>query len=321
MIEHGGIILPSMARPLEFRLPLVACGAALACLLAGCAQEAALPTAPSIRSSLPAPTATPPAPSATPTPVPPTPIPTATPCAEPGGQVIQGTYPAVAVPGEVPLAVYLPPCYADQRRPLPVLYLLHGYPFDEGHWLALGAAQVADGLILSGLRLPFLMVMPRQPEPLFRSSDGGPGSYESELLDGLLPYVASTYPAATDQGSRGLAGISRGGVWALEIGFRHPETFSAVGALSPALAVNHARAPYDPFQIVQGGAELPEHLLLMAGDRDWAAVQTLRLSTLLNDQGWPHLWLQVPGEHAAATWEAGMLPVLEYLTEGWVLLP
>ena len=215
--------------------------------------------------------------------------------------------------------MYLPPCYADQERPLPVLYLLHGYPFDEGHWLALGAVQVADSLILSGQRPPFLMIMPRQPEPLFLSSDGGPGSYESELLDGLLPYVESTYLAATH--SRALAGISRGGVWALEIGLRHPETFSAVGALSPALAVNHARAPYDPFQIVQGGAELPEHLLLMAGDQDWAAAQTLKLSRLLSDLGWPHLWLQVPGEHAAATWEAGMLPVLEYLTAGWVPLP
>ena len=319
MIEHGGIILPSMARPLGSRLPAAACGAALAWLLAGCAQQVALPTAPAIRSSRPAPTATRPAPSATPTPIPLSPTPTQ--CAEPGGQVIQGTYPAIAVPGEVPLAVYLPPCYADQERPLPVLYLLHGYPFDEGHWLALGAAQVADGLILSGQRPAFLMVMPRQPEPLFRSSDGGQGSYESELLDGLLPYVESTYPAAPDQGSRALAGISRGGVWALEIGLRHPETFSAVGALSPALAVNHARAPYDPFQIVQSGAELPERLLLMAGDKDWAAAQTLRLSTLLNDLGWPHLWLQIPGGHTAATWEAGMLPVLEYLTAGWVLLP
>ena len=308
-----------MARPLGPRVLAAACGAALASLLAGCAQPVALPTTPAIRSSLAEPSATRPAPSATPTPIPPTPTPT--PCAEPGGQVIQGTYPAIAVPGEIQLAVYLPPCYADQERPLPVIYLLHGYPFDEGHWLALGAPQVADGLILSGQRPPFLMVMPRQPEPLFRSSDGGPGSYESELLDGLLPYVESTYPAAPDQDSRALAGISRGGVWALEIGLRHPEAFSAVGALSPALAVNHARAPYDPFQIVQGGAELPEHLLLMAGDQDWAAAQTLKLSTLLDDLGWPHLWLQVPGGHADATWEAGMLPVLEFLTAAWVRLP
>ena len=206
-----------MARPLGSRLPTAACGAALVCLLAGCAEQAALPTAPAIRSSLPAATATQPAPSATPTPIPPTPAPTH--CAEPGGQVIQGAYPAIAVPGEIPLAVYLPPCYADQERPLPVLYLLHGYPFDEGHWLALGVAQVADGLILSGLRRPFLMVMPRQPEPLFRSSDGGPGSYESELLDGLLPYVESTYPAATDHASRALAGISRGGSGPLRSAF------------------------------------------------------------------------------------------------------
>jgi enterochelin esterase-like enzyme len=217
--------------------------------------------------------------------------------------------------------MYLPPCFSDQAGPLPALYLLHGYPFDEDHWLDLGAAAVADGLILSGQRRPFLMVLPRQPEPLYRSSDGGPGSYESELLDGLLPYVELTYSAAPDRTRRALAGISRGGIWALEIGYRHPEVFAAVGALSPALAVNHARPPYDPFQIVQSGAALPEQLLLLAGDQDWAAAQTLRLSGMLDERGIRHLWLQVPGDHSAATWEAAMLPALEYLTAAWAPAP
>src|SRR3990172_11762637 len=113
----SGIILPSMAPPLGSRVLAAACGAALAILLAACAKRVALPTTPAIRSSLAEPSATRPAPSATPTPIPPPPTPT--PCAEPGGQVIQGTYPAIAVPGEVPLAVYVPPCYADQELPLP----------------------------------------------------------------------------------------------------------------------------------------------------------------------------------------------------------
>jgi enterochelin esterase-like enzyme len=204
---------------------------------------------------------------------------------------------------------------------MPALYLLHGYPYDENHWMDLGAASVADALILSGQRQPFLMVMPRQPEPLFRSSDGGPGSYESELLDGLVPYVELNYPTVPDPSGRALAGISRGGIWALEIGYRHPEFFTTVGALSPALAVNHARAPYDPFQIVQSGAALPERLLLLAGDQDWAAAQTLRLSGLLDERGVRHLWLRVEGGHSDATWEAAMLPVLEYLTAAWVPTP
>jgi enterochelin esterase-like enzyme len=302
-------------------------GAAAAWLLAGCVGD---PTAPAIEPSLP-PAGTEQAlatsrlsgpgdaaiATRTPSPAPPTPTATPTPCAELGGRVLHGSYPGRAVSGEVPLAIYLPPCLADQAGEFPTLYLLHGYPFDEDHWLDLGVAAAADDLILSERRQPFLLVLPRQPEPLFRSSDGGPGSYETELLDGLLPYVELAYPAAADPASRALAGISRGGVWALEIGFRHPETFSAIGALSPALAVNHARPPYDPFHIVESGAALPERLLLLAGDQDWAATDTLRLSGLLDQHSVAHQWLQVPGDHSAATWEAALPPVLEFLTAAW----
>jgi enterochelin esterase-like enzyme len=231
--------------------------------------------------------------------------------------VIRWEYRGVAVAQKIPVLVYLPPCFEAQPQPVPAIYLLHGYPFDENHWLSLGAAEIADELIGSGQRLPFVMVMPRQPEPLFRSSDGGPGSYETELLEGLLPSIEWTYPVQTRLGSRALAGISRGGVWALEIGLRNPEVFSSVGALSPALAVNHPRPPYDPFEIARQATQRPALLLLLAGDQDWAAGQTLKLSALLEDLGWPHQWLQVPGDHSAPTWETAMRPALEYLTSGW----
>lgn len=301
------------------QLELIGCALA-ACLLSGCAPEPAAPEP----TGTPSPTATlAPTPSRTTTPTlePPTPTLTVTPCGEPAGQVVHGVYPGVAVPGEVPLAVYLPPCYAAQEGELPALVLLHGYPFDEDHWLDLGAAQAADALIAVGKRQPFLMILPRQPEPLFRGSDGGPGSYETELLEGLLPYVQLDYRAAGSPDGWALAGISRGGVWALEIGFRHPETFFAVGAMSPALAVNSARAPYDPLQIVLTDAELPGRLMLLAGEQDWAARQTQKLAGLLESSGRPHTLLLVPGDHSAGTWQLGMGPMLEFLTESWVVGP
>lgn len=231
-------------------------------------------------------------------------------CDQAEGEIETGSYPAVAVPGELPYLVYLPPCYRELSRTYPVVYLLHGYPYDERHWLELGAEQVADQGLHAENWPPFLMVMPLQPDPLFRNSDGGPGSYETELLDGIVSYVEKMY--RSDPSRRGLAGVSRGGVWALEIAFRNPSEFLAVAALSPALAVNSARPPYDPFEIVSSTESLPLQILLLAGDQDWAAVSTQRLSSALKAGGFEHTFLLVPGDHSDSTWAAAMPQVLAF---------
>jgi hypothetical protein len=185
--------------------------ALLAFVLAGCIQRApdATPLSLVSPSSIPIPTPTP----IEPTEQAPTSVPVAA-CTETIGSFQTGLYPGIAVATEVPFSIYLPPCYGAQDEQYPTLYLLHGYPYDQGHWQDLGAIEIADDGIGQGDWPPFIMVMPLQPDPLFRGSDGGPGSYEMELLEGLIPYIEGEY--RSDPSGRALAGISRGGVWALE---------------------------------------------------------------------------------------------------------
>ena len=225
-----------------------------------------------------------------------------------------GTYRGAAVAQEVPYLIYLPPCYDQRSERYPTLYLLHGFPFDANHWMDLGAAELVDKGIARDGWPPVILVMPLQPEPLFRGSDGGPGSYETELLEGLIPHIESTY--RVDLTERSLGGISRGGVWALEIGFRNPEEFASVAGLSPALAVNHPRPPYDPFEISVSGQALPVEILLVAGEDDWAKTETVRLSEVLNSQGHQHSLQLVKGDHSDTTWAAAMPEVLRFLILG-----
>ncbi len=257
-----------------------------------------------------------------PSPVPASPVPTVSPSSTPSchgeaGQVVQTKYRGTALPQEIPLRVYLPACYRFLDRELPTLYLLHGKPFDEGHWGDLGVVELADGLIEQGAWPPFLIVMPRQPEPLFSSSDGGPGSYEDELLAGLVPFIDQEYATLARADARGIAGISRGGIWALEIGLRNPDVFDRVAALSPALAVNYPRPPYDPFVIVGSGEVMPSRVYLIAGTDDWALSETRRLSRVMQTAGLMHTLATVPGSHDAATWEAALRGTLDFLLEGW----
>jgi hypothetical protein len=166
-------------------------------------------------------------------------------CRSPG-RVVNGTYPGVVLQEPIPYRVYLPPCYDPGFGPYPTLYALHGKPFDDSHWDDLGLDEAAEAGIVAGNWPPFLIVMPYVPEPLLSNTDGGPGSYEQELLEGLIPYIESGYASDPRPASRAVTGISRGGVWALEAGLLHPEVFGSVAALSPALAVNQPRPSIIP---------------------------------------------------------------------------
>jgi enterochelin esterase-like enzyme len=224
-----------------------------------------------------------------------------------------GEYPAVVLEEEIPFRVYLPPCYDPGGGASPTLYALHGKPFDEWHWDDLGLDEVAEAGIAAGDWPPFLIVMPYLPEPLFSSTDGGPGSYEQELLEGLIPFIEANYGSEPSAASRWLAGISRGGVWALEVGLSHPEVFGGVAALSPALAVNHSRPQYDPLVIAAGTGPFPPRLFLSAGETDWARAATERLGGILGEAGAAVVLQIAPGGHERTVWEAALRPMLETL--------
>lgn len=233
-------------------------------------------------------------------------------CRSPG-RVENGTYPGVVLQEPIPYRVYLPPCYDPGFGPYPTLYALHGKPFDDSHWDDLGLDEAAEAGIVAGNWPPFLIVMPYVPEPLLSNTDGGPGSYEQELLEGLIPYIESGYASDPRPASRALAGISRGGVWALEAGLLHPEVFGSVAALSPALAVNQPRPSYNPLEIASGPGPLPRQVFLGAGETDWARGATERLAGILGEGGTEVITLIVPGGHEARAWEATLRPMLEAL--------
>jgi enterochelin esterase-like enzyme len=243
----------------------------------------------------------------------PTPI-----CTEISGHIEELTYSGYVVEGEIPVRIYLPPCYSRSARRYPSLYVLHGYPMDELHWEMLGVVETAEDGFVKGIWEPFLIVMPRIPDPLNTHSDGGPGSYEEELLLGLIPAIEKTYRVLETKNDRAIAGVSRGGVWALEIGFRNADIFNTVAALSPALHVNNPRPAYNPFNLIQNVEELPEYIFLSAAeDEGGFRTKTEELSSRMQALGIKHTYLLTDGLHEDTTWIAIMEDLVEFVTASW----
>jgi enterochelin esterase-like enzyme len=200
----------------------------------------------------------------------------------------------------------------------PTLYVLHGYPLRESHWDELGLDELVEEGILEGRWAPFIIIMPRVPDPINTNTSGGPGSYEQEMLDGLLGYIETHYRTIPAAEKRALAGISRGGVWALEIGFRHADVFGTVGAVSPALHVSRAPPEYSPLDLAQNHEPLPEHIFLSVGDLEYGfRGKTEDVSRHLRERGIPHTFVLTQGGHEMATWAGIMELLVEFVTMGW----
>jgi len=275
-------------------------------------------------SPTPTPTATPtptPTPTSTPTPTPtdtPTPTPTLTPvCTETTGRVEQRTYFSQTAGDEQPYYVYLPPCYDQTVRRYPVLYLLHGWPYDEAHWISLGADEAADAGIADGTLPPFIVVLPGGSERLYVNTSGGDRSFEGQVVNDLIPHVDETYRTWAGREGRAIGGISRGGVWALEIGFLHADLFAAVGAHSPALTVNLAPPPYDPFHLLREPGVETLRVYLDTGDVDWTRKSTQALHEALDKQGIVHQFAVHSGRHENEMWAPNVAEYLAFYAARW----
>lgn len=278
----------------------------VALLLGGCVDRPAANPSPTADTG----------PTATQTPLQPSPTDTvaATPaCLEGEGTWQDAEYPAVAASGMIPVQVYLPHCHLDPENRYPVAYFLHGKPYTERQWLDLGLQELVAVAANEPGSLPMILVLARQPEPLFSNSDGGPGSYETEFIGGLVAWVDRTYHTDPTPGRRAVVGISRGGIWALEVAMTHPDVVETVVALSPSLAVNYARPAYDPIRLAQTAPALPPNILLAAGETDWARAQTEALSQTLSARGISHGLRVVSGGHLGTTWQTLLPEVLGYL--------
>ena len=235
-------------------------------------------------------------------------------CEETRGRLVEESYTLLDGQSEADVIVYLPPCYDDSDEDYPVAYFLHGYPQDQGHWIELGVIDSYEAL-LAGSRIgPIVLIFPYQPEPYFTQTDGGPSSMEELLLEQLSTEMSQRYQISQHPSERAILGVSRGGVWALEISMRHPETFDVVAALSPALAYNHPRRAYDPFEIARSTDDLPGHIFISAGDREPQFANEIdRFADTLERSGISFQYLQHEGRHENSAWGAILERVMIFL--------
>lgn len=248
-----------------------------------------------------------PSPTDTPTPTPPL-------CWQMGGLLLEDEVYSELLDKDVQLLVYLPPCY-DQLTELsyPTLYLIHGQGFTKDQWVRLGLADLLDRWVAAGDAPPALVVMPQVSD--WSEPDSFP--FGQALVEEIIPGFESGYRAIATREARKVGGISRGASWALHLGLKYWQTFSAFGAHS--LPVFYFDALSLPYWLDAIPLELRPQIYLDYAQSDQKAIRrsTTKFIQLLDERGYHYRFYTSPGMHDEAYWGANIEQYLRFYLEGW----
>jgi enterochelin esterase-like enzyme len=252
----------------------------------------------------------PPTATATPTPVPPTATSTPLTCLTQPGTIEEGKLTDFTPPQTY--LIYLPPCYSEfPDNRYPVLYLLHGQTYTQDQWLRLGAATIADRLIHKGESVPFMIVF---PDDRYWNLQAGPG-FGWRLVNAVVPLVDETYRTLPNREHRFIGGLSRGGGWAIQLGFEHVDLFGTIGLHSPAIFKEDAPSLT---RMLKGIPEEARPRLWMdTGDSDSGLESILQFEQVLTENHYLHEFYRYAGDHSEDYWGAHVEEYLRWYVEPW----
>jgi enterochelin esterase-like enzyme len=228
--------------------------------------------------------------------------------------------------------VYTPPNYDRSPAPLPVLYLYHGFWDTRYSWVTEGRlAQILDNLLAEGKAVPMIVVVPEAhalpPEATLVTSPNfvtnvtpyltkNQQAVDEELFHDIIPFIKAHYTISDEPRERAIAGLSMGGLQAIETGIVHLGYFSWIGAFSPgviseALSNDFNNALMEPDKI-------NKNLLLfdiITGDNDEIVGKYVtEFEARLKEAKVEHVYTVLPGgTHSMFVWRPALKSFLEQI--------
>jgi S-formylglutathione hydrolase len=150
-----------------------------------------------------------------------------------GAQLLDAKVETKLVPSPVEYAVLLPDGYETAKAPLPLLLFLHGGGGDKSF---LGRMRPAiEEMWKAGTLPPMVVVTPSAERSFYMDYKDGSQKWETFLATEFLDHLRNKYKATRERKGTLLFGISMGGMGALRLGFKYPDTFGGLAALEPGV--------------------------------------------------------------------------------------
>lgn len=228
------------------------------------------------------------------------------------------------------------PEYGEDGSPMHSLYLLHGYGGDCNDWI--------DNTDIQRLaRKHRIAVFLPSGENSFYVDSAMRGSWESFIVDELVPFTRCMFRISRNAADTFIAGNSMGGFGALNLGLGHPRIFGKVAALSSALILDTIDgiepgyrdpiADYDYYhsvfgdlaKIVDGPNDPRERmrvavcektmqpLYLACGSEDFLIEHNRAFAALARELGADAVYEEHPGVHDWTFWNRQIATAIEWM--------
>jgi enterochelin esterase-like enzyme len=226
----------------------------------------------------------------------------------PHGKVETVWFPSATLKNTGRMHVYTPPGYEKMQTKLPVLYLQHGGGDNDASWTTAGKANfILDNLLAEGKIKPMVVVMPMgHPAPGFHMEPGTEADpYYKQLFNDIMPYVEANYKVSARREDRAYAGLSMGGIQALNIALFHPEKFSYVLPLSTGYFPAQLKTLEEKHLAALKNPEINKLKLFwiaMGGEQDIAHANGKNVLALFDKYGIKYTTNDYPAGHTFITW-------------------
>jgi len=215
--------------------------------------------------------------------------------------------------------VYTPPGYETMKEALPVLYLQHGGGDNDASWSTAGKANfILDNLLANGEMVPMVVVMPfGNPGNGFFS---GPGveqdPYYRYFFKDLVPYIESNYKVRKNPEFRAYAGLSMGGLQALNMAIFYPEQFAYILPLSTGFFPDSIKLLEEQFaEQLKNPAinQLKLFCIAMGRQSDIAYQNGENTKALFDKYNINYTTSSYPAGHTFITWRHNLLELMPLL--------
>ena len=226
------------------------------------------------------------------------------------------------------------------ERPTKSLYLYHGFTGVPIDWLT--GSHVQELAAKNNLAI----ILPSGENSFYLNGQGVGRNYETFVGQELVDYVSQTFHLSRAKEDVFVGGLSMGGFGAIHTGFKFPETFGKIVALSSALVVNtlitmapgtvDAIADYDYYVSTFGelpalatngnnpevlikdlkaaGTALPA-LYMACGTEDFLLAENREFHQFLLAQDVPVTYLESAGDHDWTFWNKYLDLGVQWLLE------
>ncbi len=204
--------------------------------------------------------------------------------------------------------IYTPPGYEKMTEKLPVLYLQHGGGDNDASWATAGRANfILDNLLADGKIKPMVVVMPYgNPGGGFFAGVGvDTDPYYNYFFKDLVPYVEANYKVAASRENRAYAGLSMGGLQALNMAIFFPEKFGYVLPLSTGFFADNLKVVEEKYASALRNPEINKLKLFwiaMGGEADIAYQNGENTKALFDKFGIKYQTNSYPAGHTFITW-------------------